>query len=574
MRTGATLPSLTSIPTIPRISSREEGSTSIIADMAFDFGGETGGTLLTTTKLGNAKIGGTGWTMSYVLGGSHGGVALEQTTLETDGTSPSYSIPFSIGGSTYDADGDFVIVSDRTGRAGNDSAWEGWRATPSGGALAQSVTVAGFVKFDCDATAGQEALLDEVIMNNSANYIVMQMRASDVPTRSALVHSDGDGTGNVYGTTVVISNTQWYRFDLRFNLTDGQAELVLRNADTLAVVVASRNPTAAVEVNNIEFFKGYLSCWGGETRYKGLVLALDTNATMPLGDLTLTAPASVTATQTDASEVTLTWTGQAFDYKVERQKNGGAWTTLTSTEAASPYVDLDLVDTDVVTYRITSQVNAYSSSATESNTVTVDNSVTLLIDEGFEGSGAPSGWTNSPFGGVDYDSTSSPLVGLQSLVLGGIGDPAWTRVSFSGGTEVWGKLLFDITSTPPSNTLFLELMDGSDNVMLSVTWFTDGTLTVSDSSGFLFETTVAAIGGATNYLWIQYRAATGVGNNDGLCRVWHNTTDTKPANGSNNSAGGTNGRGVGSIAAIRLFIGANKGTWKFDEVQIADSAFE
>lgn len=545
----------------------------VAADMAFDFSGATPGALLTTAILAASKIGGSGWSQEYVVGPSHTDPALTQTTVETDGSAPSYSEPFLIGSTPYSSSDDRVIVSSKAGRAGNDGMWEGWAVQPPGATISESVCVAGFVKFAV-TTSAEEVYLDQ-IMIQGGGYVVMQMRATTEPICHALCHTDGGG-GGVYGLAVVIDPTKWYRFDLRCDLVNGYGELLLRDGATL--VLASRNPTSSTSVNIVEFFTGYLNCYGGETRYKGLVCGVGVNATFPMGSFTPTSPSSVTASQTSSNEITLAWAGQGFDFKIERNKNGAGYTILTSSQASSPYVDTALVDTDSVIYRVTAQINAHSSSASVSNSgtpVVISDGVTLLLDEGFEGTGTPSGWFISAFGGEDPDYITSPIAGAQSLRLGNVSEPNYAlSPSISPVPSVWVKFRFRIDELPASFNTFFIIYGASDQMAVFGV-LADGTLYAQDQSGFLAEATVDAVTQGENYYgWFQYRAATGVGANDGVSRIWFNDTDAKPLSSSNKSAGGTTARGVEGAERIGLLCGANHGVVIFDSVQLAASSFE
>lgn len=339
---------------------------SVTAVMALDFSAQSPGTLLTTAKAAASKIGGTGYTFEYALGGSHVGAELNQVTLETDGSAPTYSTPFNIGGTLFDGEGDLVVTCDRFGRVGNDNKYEGLSIVPSGGSVTADSTITYF--FKTTATAGaEESLLDESIFNNGANYTVGQNRVSTGGALTVLSHSDGDGNP-VYGPSFSISSNTWYRLDHRHNITDGYGEILVRNAATGAIVGASRNPTAAPAWNNFQPGKGYLNSYGGIYRWKSLV---ESRGTYPPGGVTMTNPSSVIAQQTDVNQVTITWSAPAFTHKVERDKNSTGYTTLTNSLTTTSYVDSDVTTGDTVLYRVTAQIATHSSSAIATSSITL-----------------------------------------------------------------------------------------------------------------------------------------------------------------------------------------------------------
>jgi hypothetical protein len=55
--------------------------------------------------------------------------------------------------------------------------------------------------------------------------------------------------------------------------------------------------------------------------------------------------------------------------------------------------------------------------------------------------------------------------------------------------------------------------------------------------------------------------------------VWFNTTDSKPADGSNNSAGGTNGNSTTDVNHMLIHSTTSSITVDFDNFQVAATDF-
>jgi hypothetical protein len=363
------------------------------------------------------------------------------------------------------------------------------------------------------------------------------------------------------------------------NITDGYGELMYRNADTGAIVLAARFPTGATELNSIDWFKGYLNCYGGETRYTPPIVATGANATFPLGAApTVANPTAPSAAQTGTNEVTVTLSDRekSFTRKIERQKNGGAWTTLQSAYTAATLIDTDLVATDVVKYRDTAQINAFSSSAVESNSVTVSSGATFVADDHYEDTtGTPPGYSITIFGGVDFDYDGDPLTGsVESLQLGGVSDPASvTRTLDADVSSGWAKFRFRVDVEPTNFNYFFQMLGVSADVVLQIVRLADGTVGVLDKDGFGLAATTGTVDiGVEYYGWAKWVPETTPGAHDMVGRVCFNTVDVMPTSGAN-FAQFTNGRVSEDTRYARLNVAADRGTWVFDDLQVSGSAF-
>lgn len=154
---------------------------------------------------------------------------------------------------------------------------------------------------------------------------------------------------------------------------------------------------------------------------------------------------------------------------------------------------------------------------------------TFLLNTDFEGTGWPSDWWSGS--SANPDSTTSPLAGAQSM-RSLTSQPA-VPASFSEAT-MYAKFMMRVSSLADASYI-LGAGDGS-NTLFYLILLTDGTLLIDTQTGPSATTVATMSAGTTYYVWLRYTKGTG---SNGIYRVWFNTTNTKPADGSNNSAGGT-----------------------------------
>ena len=179
-----------------------------------------------------------------------------------------------------------------------------------------------------------------------------------------------------------------------------------------------------------------------------------------------------------------------------------------------------------------------------------------LVNQNFESVGTPVGWTGgiAP-GDYNFNSTSSPLAGLQSLHLDDTVENAYAYTSWSdAGVEIWGEFLFRANSFPASFMTFFTLQDTSLNQVLKLFIFSNGNIAIEDSTGNIYATTVANMSlNTVYYVWVHYKSGTGVNSTD---EVWFSTSSTNPGSGGNFYAGGTTGHDT--TDALYVFPELNK----------------
>jgi hypothetical protein len=150
-----------------------------------------------------------------------------------------------------------------------------------------------------------------------------------------------------------------------------------------------------------------------------------------------------------------------------------------------------------------------------------------LVNEDCEGTGTPSGWTDT--GTVAWDEATVVLAGSQSLKL--VGEAAQPRSTYTAGStypEVWVRFKFRKADVTSSIVRILQLKNASTTVAYL--------RTTSGGAPQIFHGTASAntsgaLSSNTNYnIWIHYVAGSG---SNGQLSVGFSTTDTEPTSGSN-----------------------------------------
>ena len=194
---------------------------------------------------------------------------------------------------------------------------------------------------------------------------------------------------------------------------------------------------------------------------------------------------------------------------------------------------------------------------------------TYLLNENFEGTGTPSGWTVSSGAKVDFDYATSPapLSGAQSLQVQSTDN--YARFDFTAQSEVWGKFIWRSPSTLGTDKI-MAFRDSSGAEIFKAQITGVGTYYFQAVCGTGTADTAAAIStDTTYYVWVYYKS--GSGANAGY-RIWFSTTDSKPADGSTSSAGDTNGSRTTNAERIYLTSANLSNNYLFDDAKVAASA--
>jgi hypothetical protein len=206
-----------------------------------------------------------------------------------------------------------------------------------------------------------------------SNYSVPQLRLTNLGLQ-IVAHSEGN-----LGRNVDIAAGTWYLVWTYHNAAGEFTEVIIQDASTLAVV-GSTYAEALTPAGDLVYIKFQAYLRGvdqGEGHLDVKLFAFGDSVT-PWPPVTLTVPAatSVEAEQTDENELTLTWVNSCQIFKIERNVDGGGWTTLETAfdnNGVHEYVDTDVADGESIEYRVTAIIGSQVSSAAASAAVEVDN---------------------------------------------------------------------------------------------------------------------------------------------------------------------------------------------------------
>lgn len=154
-----------------------------------------------------------------------------------------------------------------------------------------------------------------------------------------------------------------------------------------------------------------------------------------------------------------------------------------------------------------------------------------LVDEGFEGTGAPSGWTSSA-GSPDYDYTSDPLVAVQSMALSGytLAAKQLAYLAFTNSDDVYLYFQAKFPTIASTGTLlFLEFR--TTTTVRAQVHIRPGPILRVQATGGTLQETVGTLSATTLYhFWVSYRPGTGT---DAVLEIAFSTDGTKPTSGNN-----------------------------------------
>lgn len=183
---------------------------------------------------------------------------------------------------------------------------------------------------------------------------------------------------------------------------------------------------------------------------------------------------------------------------------------------------------------------------------------TYLVSEDFEGTGVPSGWTDTGSNNWDYSTSPAPLVGSQSLQ-----NSADCYVDFTGQSAVWVYFTYYCPSTIAATNPWVSLQTsgGVDVAYLR-------SLNSGDLRGLAVTTLQTASAVETinqqYHIWLHYVKGTGA---NAVFQMYIATTDTRPGSPSVNIS---TGDATSDVARFRLFK-RNVNSTIFDKIRISTS---
>jgi hypothetical protein len=181
--------------------------------------------------------------------------------------------------------------------------------------------------------------------------------------------------------------------------------------------------------------------------------------------------------------------------------------------------------------------------------------VTYVLEENFEGTGIPSGWTagNATH---DYDYTTTALQGSQSYrQTGAATSPSLTSTTFTGASTMEAYTRIRFISLPTAAYRAFYLLNGTaECIRISVT--ATGAVEVRAGGGTAVSTTDTMTTGVTYHLWCRYVAGSGA---NAFGSVAWSTDGTRPTSG-NKYRESTNGTATLNPDRIRYGV-ANGNTF-------------
>lgn len=164
-----------------------------------------------------------------------------------------------------------------------------------------------------------------------------------------------------------------------------------------------------------------------------------------------------------------------------------------------------------------------------------------IVSEDCEGTGLPSGWTNSS-GSPNWDYTSTVLAGSQSLRLVA-NDMVYYTVTGQSFLEQYS--LIRLEALPAAEVSLGGIRDSSGTALAIARVFPDGKLGVF-AQGATSSSTVAVMAANTTYhLWTSFTSG-------GTASVAFSTDGTRPGSGNNYQS-----KSAASATAARLSFASN-----------------
>jgi hypothetical protein len=375
-RTGATLPILPKIPSVPRINQSEGVAPTIAMDAIINFDNGTGA--LTAAKF-NAGTHGAAWAQAWIE--NHNGTPSSNTNTDIQDHDVTIPIDINVGGTLYN------------GTSGQGLIFDFSSAPTSYDAYQLSVAASHFTNMvemhliQSNVVLSTDNYFNDIFAFLAGNFTIPQMQARfGDDSRVICAHSEGS-----LGCEVPFTTGDWLLVTTFHNSTGGNGQVLVHKIDVTGGIgsfgtvlghsVSNKNAGPDGELTFLTlqtYLRLALAPSTGNVKIK-LIAFNQTDPSFPAYSIpSVPTPESPVAAQTGINEVTFSWNGQNCQIvNIQRNKNSGGFVDLSllyNTTGTFSYVDTDVADTDTVQYRaqiaIGSQTSSYSDS---SNTVTVNN---------------------------------------------------------------------------------------------------------------------------------------------------------------------------------------------------------
>ena len=194
---------------------------------------------------------------------------------------------------------------------------------------------------------------------------------------------------------------------------------------------------------------------------------------------------------------------------------------------------------------------------------------TLIIDEGFEGTGAPASWTSA--GTVDWDEATIFHDGAQALQVDSSAGDGYGAITFTcGATDCYAEYWYYPDHIPSTDAVVFRFYNGTTELG-RIEQRSSGVLRVQALGGTAAAMTLTTGEDTWVRVWAHFSQGTGT---NATMRAWWATTDTHPGNGNAQYfAESTNGTTTLAASAVRLFsdnVGTTNGSRFFDSLAVDD----
>ena len=207
-----------------------------------------------------------------------------------------------------------------------------------------------------------------------------------------------------------------------------------------------------------------------------------------------------------------------------------------------------------------------------------DDTTGMLLAEDAEGTGTPSGWTD--VNSVNWDVTSSPLRGSQSVAMDTQGESTKTPATALGG-ELWGFARLSMTDGNPAATVNpLNIRDSSDVLLWKIAVATNGGIRQYQGTNY-DNSSVSFADGAVGPYCIFFHVARGAGTGNGTAQVWIPLCSaictggvcTRPETASATTTDGTWDSGDADANHLYMVNGSTDNVLTLDQIRLDTSEF-
>jgi hypothetical protein len=191
-----------------------------------------------------------------------------------------------------------------------------------------------------------------------------------------------------------------------------------------------------------------------------------------------------------------------------------------------------------------------------------------VVSELCEGTGTPSGWTETSGGGtIDWDEASVVGEGSQSLEIVSAGTLDNVHDDFTGISTAYVHFMWRYASL--TSTTYAASLRATTSLRLGLSVLTNGDLIVEHGSAT--ATTVDLVPADTwVHIWLKYVQGTGT---DGVAELAWSLDTTRPTSGDK-FISLSNGTATTTVDRLRIGVSANETqTVYYDQMIVDDSAY-